>query len=177
MVKSSPQCCGGEQRGERNTYMTSPYGPRWQNAKKTTRDSMSIIWTMILFLWEWFPIVLLVIHYSIPSLHQPVFEYPNYTGLGVIAASIVVGAIWVIVEAIRAAHRTASAFSLQIDCFRSTLIGNIVVGWGVWLIAVGTLQWWFPVAATMAIIDMLITPLIAINNAIQKPFAPHDGDR
>lgn len=157
--------------------MGQPYRPRLDEAKKTAQDSMSILGSMLLFLWEWFPLVLLGIHYFVPNLHKPILEYPDYNGLIVIAISVVIGAVWVIVESIRAAHRSTSGFALQVDSFRSTLIGNIFVGWGVWLVAVGTLQWWFPVAATMAVIDMFVTPLVAINNAIQKPYAPPLGDR
>ncbi len=128
------------------------------------------------FLWSWFPTLLLGIGYLIPHLRVPVFSKPSFEGLVAIIILIVAAAVWVVVEAVKAGHRKTTTLRLQIDCFRSNLIGVILVAWGAWLLADNAMQWWFPIPLAAAVVDMFLTPYNAIDNASQKPFLPQRGD-
>lgn len=115
---------------------------------------------------------------SARALRTPVTEFPVppdvYLGLLVM---VVLSVVWLVAEFMTVTSRETVVRALQWDAALSTLTAAFFSGAAGYMIASGSLPWWFVVPWIAAVIDSITSSWLGINNAAQKPFMSPLGSR
>jgi hypothetical protein len=120
-----------------------------------------------------FPIVLLAAGYNTPALRVPV-SWPGTNALwAALFISLGVMAVWLVAEIVTVVHRNTGSRQLQIDAFVSFAVA-LAITYFAGRQGVG-LEWFVVIPWTGAVLDGLLSGYLGINNAAQKPFAPHES--
>jgi len=121
---------------------------------------------------RWFaPLIVAGVGALFGDLREPVqFVWPLDNKLyGPLLVQTVLSATYIIFEVFYATKRETTTKMLQADGLLATLWAIVATGVAVWLYRDGTLWWCVPIAVMTAWLDATISPLVALNNAEQKP--------
>ena|SRR3989344_2672251 len=121
-----------------------------------------------------FPFILLAVGYLIPAAHVPVGWPESGTLWAVIAFSLIAMIIWLWAENLAVVNRYTTSRELQRDDAVSLAIALVLTYVAGELRQAGHLQWWYIIPWLGAVLDSFFAGYLAINNAAQKPFAPHE---
>ncbi len=77
---------------------------------------------------------------------------------------------WIIYEIWYATHRNTSIGQLQADTAGDLTVAFLLLLAGAAWITIDALPWWFVVPMLGSIVDVYLAPVLAINNAAEKPF-------
>lgn len=126
--------------------------------------------------WVWFfimwagPFIMLGLAWFVPELHAPA-AYPIaddvFKPFVYIAA---LGAVWLLAQILSAQNPHTTSGALQADLMVAAFSQLVLVGFASYMAGRGQLEYWMVIAPAHAFADLVINGVIAIRNALQKPW-------